>query len=227
MEQDKLFHQVIILNDEIPPPFSVGMFLNLDLLLKQTEHFRFRVRLVGWIKSNFLITSIFDYKTPIMATPVGTEVIARSVLEGRIFGFNTRLSHKQTDPFPLLYFEYPKQIEVKNMRSSPRISLTLEVKTNGGKIYYTKDISKKGASLFINSKSEIDNIRLRENLVISFKFPDTTKIENLKAEIVRKYQENNNQFIGLRFDENNRDELRKISRYIENIEEFYQQKPNM
>lgn len=210
---------VYTLYENNPLPFTVGTILNLDAK-KKNDKFRFTANLLGWIRPDYLLISA-TYDRGIMFLQIGTKIIARFLFEGQIYGFETKLVYKQSDPQPIWFLNFPNYIEVINLRDSSRYPVTCEVKDKEGIIYFTRDISEGGASLIYNKKDFRFDKNLGDNLTLNFKLPDGIDINGLNAEIVRKYSDSNQQMFGVSFNKDNIDELKKISLYISKLKDFY------
>lgn len=210
-----------MLDASAPPPFSVGLNINVQTAVDRYKKTRFPVYLAGWMRPHLLITYHQQFDTGILAIPKGTEMIARYIYEGQIYGFSTKLFHKQSEPFHIWFFEYPLEIEVINLRSSSRLPLTIEVKTADGELYFTKDISRQGASLMLSSQSPQLERKVGDIVTLHFKLPDETVIDGLHAAIVRLYTEHNHRQIGIKFAENQPRQLNAVSRSLEGLEKDF------
>jgi c-di-GMP-binding flagellar brake protein YcgR len=144
----------------------------------------------------------------VVASP-GTEFVVRYLFDGTIFGFTTHLVHKQQDPFPMWVFHYPTVVEVKTLRRSPRINMTVPVKNADGRVFQSRDVSAHGALLAINGKIVIGN-----RLELSFNLPDGTVIENLGAEVVRVQESREETLAGVNFAESDHEQVNKIAAYL-------------
>lgn len=208
------------LDEKTPAPFNVGMMVNLQIAASKYKVNRFPVYLAGWITPHLLITYHKHYDTGILAIPKGTTMIARYLFNGQIYGFVTKLYSKQSEPLNLWFLEYPSQIEVKNLRQSNRIPITLQVSSSDGGEYFTHDISVHGASLLVSSDSGDREVNVGAEIELSFSLPDGTPIKALKAVIVRAYIEKNHRMLGVKFEDNSV-QLSLIAAYLEKIEKNF------
>jgi len=204
-----------------PPPFSVGLTVNMQTALDRYKKTRFPVYLVGWICPQLLITYHQQFDTGILALPKGTEMIARYLHEGQIYGFVTKLFYKQSEPFHIWFFEYPMEIEVINLRSSSRLPITIEIKTSDGEIYFSKDISRQGASLMLSAQSLALERKVGDIVTLHFRLPDETVIEGIKATIVRLHTEHNHLQAGVKFTGDQPGKLKTIARSLEMLEKDF------
>ncbi|MGE5342348.1 MAG: flagellar brake protein [Candidatus Omnitrophota bacterium] len=219
-DQDKKGYS-FLLDPAAPPPFYVGQSLNLQTTADKYKKNRFPVSLAGWVRPHLLVVYHNNYDTGILAIPTGTELIVRYIHEGQIYGFVTKLFHKQTEPMPFWFFEYPLEIEVINLRQSSRIPITLEVTTPEGEVYFTRDISKEGASLRLTAMSNMVPRKVGDTIALNFSLPDGVRVENLKALIMRQYSEQNLNLLGVKFDESCVREREIISHYVGKLEKDF------
>lgn len=220
IEKKKSKSYIFTLNNKARLPFSVNTILNLDIKKKDDEKFRFTSKLLGWLRPDYMLISA-SYESDLMFAKAGTEIIARYLFEGQIYGFTTQLMNKQSDPFPLWFLSFPEQIEVINLRSSSRYPIICEITDQNGITCYTKDISEDGA-LIIYKMGEGDLIKnLGETLELNFFLPDGTAINELKTEIVRKYTDSDQQILGVSFNKEHITELEKISNFLNKLKSVY------
>lgn len=208
------------LDEKTPAPFDVGMMINLQIAAPKYKVNRFPVYLAGWISPHLLMTYHKHYDTGILAIPKDTAMIARYLFHGQIYGFLTKLYFKQSEPLNLWFLEYPNRIEVKNLRQSNRIPITLQVSIKDGAEFFTHDISVHGASLLVSADSPANEMKVGKELELDFSLPDGTPINALKAVIVRVYSEKSHQMLGVKFDESNM-QLSLIAAYLEKIEKNF------
>lgn len=208
------------LDEKTPAPFDVGMMINLQIAAPKYKVNRFPVYLAGWISPHLLIAYHKHYDTGILAIPKDTAMIGRYLFNGQIYGFLTKLYFKQSEPLNLWFLEYPNRIEVKNLRQSNRIPITLQVNGSDGAVFFTHDISVHGASLLVGADSRVDEVKVGQELELNFSLPDGTPIDALKAIIVRVYIEKSHQMLGVKFDEHNV-HLSLLAAYLEKIEKNF------
>lgn len=89
------------------------------------EPTHYAVRYMGGLKGNSLLTTlpVIDNE-PIWMRPHG-EYIFRALLGSHIYAFAARLIKARSHPYPYAHFAYPKQVEARRVRRSPRIQLQL------------------------------------------------------------------------------------------------------
>ncbi len=191
------------------PQFAVGLPVFFELSQK-TKRLRAQAYMVGWVRPKVLITTV-PQDSRLIVIPKGTEMIVRYLFEGRVYGFVSRIVHKQIDPLPLWMVEYPEVVEVKNLRRSPRIAVMLQVRNHLDELWYTLDLSTNGAQLVVDTKQTVGDV-----ILLNFTLPDGEKIENLTATIMRVIADKDEQRIGVMFDETD-SQLDKIKAYLDAV----------
>jgi len=199
---------VIFRRDKTTPDFRVGVPVFVEHVQKK-RRLRAQASIVGWSEHNiFIITLPMDNR--MLIVPTGAELIVRYLLDGTVYGFITRLLHKQQGPFGMWMLEYPEVVEVKNLRRAPRIPLYLKVFTEDDEEWDMLDISNFGAAMATAESQFVgDEIALR------FTLPDGAEIDGLNSKIVRVHFSETESVVGVQFDEADGENLSKIATYIE------------
>lgn len=86
---------------------------------------KFPTRLLGWRGGRFLLVGLPQDEGRPVRLPEGVEVVLRYVLEGEVYGLRTRVLKVQFHPAPLVFLEFPKEIENVPLRSEPRVPVRL------------------------------------------------------------------------------------------------------
>jgi len=206
MEKDDFFQETKE-SSSVKPQFQVGIPVYIEMVQKR-KRVRTQVSIVGWFKTNFLFTTQ-PSDSRLLVTSLHTELIVRYLLDGTVYGFITKLIHKQNIPFGMWVLDYPEVVEVKNLRRSPRIPLYLTVTTDEGREWEMLDLSSHGAAM-----ATTDEPFMGEMVELSFVLPDGNKIEGLNAQIVRMSSSSEERLIGVQFDEDDYENITKIKRYI-------------
>ncbi|WP_077341736.1 PilZ domain-containing protein [Pseudocolwellia agarivorans] len=145
----------------------------LDLQINHPVPLRLKLTLVGYETGKYIllkyprVARASDYKDVLIE---GNMMIVRYLMEGNkgeCFAFRSSIKHVALHPEKLLYLEYPKKIENRQLRTQQRTSIhipatiMLEGKDNedGGKINgVISDISLKGCGFAFKSKSDKTNV---------------------------------------------------------------------
>jgi hypothetical protein len=188
--------------------FKVGVPVFVELTQK-TRRLRAQATLIGWSPPEILITTL-PLDSRMLIIPTGTELIVRYLLDGAVYGFMTRLMHKQQEPYGMWILDYPEVVEVKNLRRSPRIPLYLKADAEGSKEWEMLDISNFGACLAAPDEQFVGDV-----VILTFALPDGAMIEKLRCSIVRVNASQQESIVGVQFDEDNADALLKVKKYID------------
>jgi Tfp pilus assembly protein PilZ len=192
----------------VQPNFQVGIPVFVELVQKK-RRLRAQAKVIGWSPKQALITTL-PMDNRMLIIPTGTELIVRYLLDGTVYGFVTRLLHKQQGPLGMWLLEYPEVVEVKNLRRSPRIPLYLKAHTADGEEWDMLDISNFGAAMATEETQF-----LGDEVELSFSLPDGSEIANLKSKIMRVNYSDQESIIGVSFDENDHEHLGRVRAYIE------------
>jgi hypothetical protein len=114
--------------DVTPPP--VERILRVGSLVflftgTGTSECKYPTRLLGWRPGRFLLVGMPQEEGRPARIPEGAEVILRYVLDGEVYGLRARAQKVQFHPAPLLFLEFPKEIENVPLRSEPRVPVRL------------------------------------------------------------------------------------------------------
>jgi len=212
--QKKVNDESVVFQKQLPEPkFAVDLQVFFEFPLKN-KSVRATANILGWQKPKYLITSFPLAENRVVRTSPDTEIIVRYLLDGTIYGFTTRMIHKQSDPFPMWVLNYPTFVQMKTLRRSPRIQVTLPVEIDNGESCHTIDISAHGALLSIAGK-----ISMGDKIVINFTLPNGEQINHLGADVVRIQASRDETLAGVNFDAENKMEINKISNYLYSTEE--------
>ena len=189
------------------PSFRVGLPVFIELTQKN-RRLRAQATIIGWAPKQVLIITL-PMDSRMLVIPTGSELIIRYLLDGTVYGFITHLRYKQQGAFSMWILEYPDLVEVKNLRRSQRIPLYLKVKTEDGETWDMLDISNFGAAMATEESQFIgDSVRL------TFTLPDGAQINGLMCKILRVNYSEQESIVGIQFDEDNADAIKKVRTYI-------------
>lgn len=149
----------------------------------------------------------------------GNSVTVRFIQSGTVLGFVTNILHVSFTPFPLLFLEYPEDIESFNLRKDSRVPCLFPARigVNGTELpAVLADISKAGCNVNIQSSQEDtpslnvgDTVSLRCPLL--FGAPATA----ISCEIKRLDVSKQRYSMGLKFNDPSKDVALAIASYIE------------
>lgn len=172
--------------------FNIDFFNNMTAFSGMEVFLEFETR-SGRSKVKTVLVGSDPGKYIIIATPriegvpvklLGSpdSVIIRYLLDGSVFGFESKIVKKVGDPFFLTILDYPKQIEQISLRIEPRITIVLPLSREGGDP--TKEcllnFSVKGALLQLQHAVKRDQV-----FSISFSMPNGKAILDVKCLVKR------------------------------------------
>jgi c-di-GMP-binding flagellar brake protein YcgR len=155
----------------------------------------------------------------------GEPAVIRFVESGMVCGFKTRINKAITFPFRLIFFDYPDNLEVVNLRNSKRVSLHLKADIQWHGEAYTgviKDLSEGGCFFVIKywQDEAFNDLGMESAFPIKFKIQgDKTPIE-LKARVVRMNKDKEEFRMGLAFDGGQKEETGRISDFVSFISQL-------
>lgn len=127
---------------------KVGERLQMQTL-GTADRTHYAVRYLGALKDVSLLTTIPTIDNDSMWMRPGGEYIFRLLAGSHVYAFNAQVVKARTHPYPYAHFTYPKDVQARKVRHSPRIELHLAsqaVRANGSTLPLTfLDISLYGA----------------------------------------------------------------------------------
>jgi len=99
----------------------------------ETVRYRLKSEFVGMMHQSFIIVAMPPAKSIPNSSTIyskGTETIVRFVYQGIAYGFSTTISRALYKPAKLLFLEYPKDIEIYQLRNYERVLCHLPVQIN-------------------------------------------------------------------------------------------------
>ena len=165
-------------------------------------------KLIGIEEGKYLIIKTPEIQSSANALRLlyrGNNVIVRYISKGSIFGFQSNIIDFITDPRKLIFIEYPKKIENKDIRHHKRIDcylpaglIILDNVVNG----FIIDISGGGCQ-FVTETSRFENyIQLMKEgfeFNVAFHLPGIEKILEVRAKQRNIKKDNKNINIGMMF----------------------------
>ena len=163
-----------------PQIFELQPGKNLDLQINHPVSLRLKLTLVGYELGKYILLKYPKVMSTSQYSDVlveGNVMIVRYLMEGNkgeCFAFRSTIKNISTYPEKLLFLEYPKNIENRQLRMQQRTSIHIpaaimiekddtnaEMKINGA----ISDISLKGCGFTFKSKSSTTNVNKRKVFV--------------------------------------------------------------
>lgn len=179
---------------------------------------------VGYIKNRCVITMIphvSESNRSIFRENLykGNSVTVRFIHAGTVLGFITDILHVAFTPFPILFLQYPEDIESFNLRKDSRVPCLFPVSIglNGTELSAAMaDISKAGCNVNIQSEPE-DTPSLNLDDIVSLRCPLLFGDPEvcISCEIKRLDISKERNSMGLKFNNPSEEVAQAITSYIE------------
>lgn len=192
-----------------------GQFV--DLQIEHPVPFRMKVRLIGYELGSYIIlkhpapTQMQQYND---VFTLGNDVVVRYILEGQkgqCFAFKSTIQYISHLPEKLIFLNYPKKIEDRELRAQQRITTHLPASiqsiTDNGNLSKNKlkgvvsDISPKGCCFIFKTDNKEIKINKKQVFVI-FQMAEE-KALNIPAVVRNSRFESGKVNVGIQFDDTN------------------------
>lgn len=155
----------------------------------------------------------------------GNSAVIRFVESGMVCGFKANIQHVIMHPFRLVFFDYPDELEVVNLRASKRVTLFLRATIQkDGKDFEgaIRDLSCGGCFFVMNYWQDPfwDDLGIESNLFIKFKVYDDKPPIELKCKPARIGKDEDEISMGLIFDGNPQEFLDRVADFIVYVSQF-------
>lgn len=130
--------------------FDVGLVISIETFYK----YYLTTHLIGWEQGQYLITGIVQSEGKTGQVKVNDHCKMRFMKEGIAYGFETKIISINFKPFPIMFCQYPKEVEHFAVRKFTRIKVSIPaqfLQANGNVITAATvtDISAGGCGLTI------------------------------------------------------------------------------
>jgi hypothetical protein len=184
---------------------------------------------IGYVKLRFVIIAIPlvpDVNRPTLLEYLykGNAVTVRFIKQGTVLGFKTIVAYVTFTPIPLLFLQYPDNIETYNLRKDDRVVCLFPVTVilnDMELVGALSDISKSGCNIVLPVK-DVQPGATGLDKTVSFRCPLLFGDPQATAMGMIKQVNRNGKRVelGLKFMGNNADQTRLISDYIEQTRYF-------
>jgi len=206
--------------------------LNIDIgtpmqLAFETVRYRLKSEFVGMIHHSFFIVTMPPAKSIPNSSSIytkGIETIIRFVYQGIAYGFSTTISRALYKPSKLLFLEYPKDIEIYELRNYERVlcllPVNLELTGDETVSGHVTDISKEGCQF----SAETDTFYHKHELPskehdhsISLQLPGFENTIVISCCVMNINQTNDQVKIGLKFVSMSDDAHERLYDFLESV----------
>jgi c-di-GMP-binding flagellar brake protein YcgR len=202
---------------------SISMIIGstLDIHVRGSRS-RIKSELIGIEEGKFLIVKLppIQSKGSILNLLYkGNVIIVRYLIKGTVFGFKTRISQFVHYPAKLVFIEYPKRIETRELRANKRIEcyLPANVKINDNTIDgVIVDISKGGCQIVIEKAKVKGSLVLQvdDEIGISFQLPGVKEELTVAGKQKNIKKDGDSVSIGIKFDKWNIEAQERIYGFL-------------
>ena len=155
----------------------------------------------------------------------GNQIVVRYLCKGTLFGFQSQLVQVTSTPIRLLFVEYPKTIEVYDLRSHERIDcffpakIKIKDEEKNGAIL---DISEGGCRCVIKSSEgeKLPSVQIDERITLRCQFPGTESEQVVSGEVRNVGMDKQKAVLGIQFHEIAPGLQNIIAQYISTVKEF-------
>jgi c-di-GMP-binding flagellar brake protein YcgR len=206
--------------------------LNIDIgtpmqLAFETVRYRLKSEFVGMIHNSFLIVTMPPSKTVPNATSIyskGIKTIIRFVYQGIAYGFSTTISRALYKPAKILFLDYPKDIEIYQLRNHERVlcllPVTLELNKDETVSGHVTDISKEGCQFSAENDTFYNKHELpskEHEHTISLQLPGFENTITISCQVMNINQTNQQVKIGLKFVSMSNDARERLYDFLESV----------
>jgi len=209
---------------------SIELGAQLQIEIEGVE-FRFKSTLVGMESDEYLII-----KTPVVPRHApfgsikhklfpGTQIVARYLYKGTVFGFQSKLIEAISTPLRLLFVEYPKIIENYDLRSQERTDCFLPAKIeirNKEEHGAILDISERGCRCLIKALEgkKLPSTQIDERITLTCQFPGIEGEQVVSGNVKNISKDKQEMILGIEFHEIAARLKTIIDQYLSNIKQF-------
>ncbi len=192
------------------PQFTVHLPVFIDI--KQTGGTtRVRSEVVGWREKEFLVIRTPENEGHKVMHRQGKGVVVRYLRSGSVFGFVTELLAIHRSPLADLWFlKFPKVAESKNLRRSPRMNTFLDAVGPNGAAWKVINLSSIGALVCADQAEPLGS-----ELNLSFRLPNNSEIENIRAIVRRVDATKGGMMLGLEFHPEETEKHNLVGQYVD------------
>jgi len=183
-----------------------------------------KTEVVGYSSESFIIINAPLIPGIRQKVVENKSIIVRYFNEGVVYGFESSLVNYLNKPEPLLFINYPDNIEVMELRKNKRVNCNIPAKVYINNQSYQGlivDISIQGCRIFIDGlkNSETNKIEKEEPIYLDLSsFTGKNQVQ-VKGNIKNINIQQNSLFLGAQFD-SQAESLKPVSDYLEYVENF-------
>ncbi len=191
---------------------------------------------LGMLQDRFFLTQIPSDSEIQDELARGKSAVARFVESGMLCSFKTRIRKVLTDPFHLIFFDYPDSLNVTNLRSSKRVAVFLPAviewagEEYGGAI---RDLSEGGCLFIMNTCQDEEHsgvnkafksIETGSTFPIKFQMHGEKEPTELGCKVARLEEDQEELRMGIAFQKSSERITSKIGNYVSHMSKILEGK---
>ena len=205
---------------------QAGSLVTIDIATPAGQKGKFRTTFIGYLPRKYVMVQFPDASklgSFSQFITQGVAVTVRGIIEGHegaVAAFVSSVQQTLQIPSKIIVLEFPKTLSMQSLRNAIRIDTDIISKTRvAGKYWQGQitDLSLTGCQLFIENGEEINLVS--DNL-IDIVIENFKDLQNLKlsGQICSKKLISNGMSLGVKFNENQRDETVKLLHHVITLE---------
>lgn len=156
----------------------------------------------------------------------GNQCIVKYMFQGTVYAFQTKIIDSIASPFRLLFLEYPKIIQHRDLRDHKRIDCLIPAKVvikKEEKQGAIVDISKRGCRVQIQifPGDKIPSILINEEITLRAKFPGVEEELQIVGKVKNLLKSRYEMVFGIVYQEMSHEAQEIIARYLYTIEDLF------
>jgi c-di-GMP-binding flagellar brake protein YcgR len=200
---------------------NIGMGTRLQVQLGGMEE-QFKSNLIGMEPDWYLIIQLPMMTGILNKLHEGNRVTVRYLYSGHIYGFSSSVIHFSTRPTPHLFLNYPKTVEVIELRKSKRVDCHFPGKAIIQEYEYPGaivDISSGGCKFSFDASGEaiIPRIEVGEAIKLIFQLPGSPQQQAANGNVRSITRDQTKVVLGIEFDVLDKETAKNIEALIESF----------
>jgi len=183
--------------------------------------------MVGMEPDNYIILKTpRPYPTIKQKLYQGNQCIVKYIFQGTVFAFQTKIIDSISQPFRLLFLEYPKIIQHHDLRDYRRIDCVIPARIvvkDEEKMAAVVDVSKRGCRVQIQiyPGDRVPSIVINDEVSLWAKFPGVEGDLEIHGRVRNIRKSRHEMVLGVVYQEIPREAQEKIAGYLLSVEELF------
>ena len=136
-----------------------GYSLQIQVSNSAGQSERWPCRFIGAVPKRSLLISVPRAQGRVLRLRPGQEVLVRMVVANGVGGFVSKVEVQTTDPYPLIYINYPEEISFKGVRGATRVGVEQPVVATNSSALSEQQVRGKLADVSVTgARLEMDQV---------------------------------------------------------------------